>query len=411
MNSLRKTKTTAAVGFCLFCLLLAGCQFRQQLHPTPDHPTTTVSPAGSKTEEPRETVTITPTPILTPTGTPERTEAAATPKITMTPSPTPETVLDRYTRYTSKKLETDILALSRSYSDILSYEIIGRSNWGASLYAIKLGTGSQKILVTAGIHARENITTNYLMRCAEEFAKAYRNREKLDGCDVRAILNTVTFYFVPLCNPDGADIVNLLADPTGVAAKEKDKVIWKANGRGVDLNRNFPFYWEEMASSNETPDTPADMNYPGKQPASEPETQALIALCNGNEFVYCLNLHTKGKVFYWRDVGNGTVPGDKKLVDLLAARTGYKKVSISTDVVGFGGGFENWFRYAFQRPAICVELTTFDTDEGYYNKFLPYNLVNRKDYGVAMYDIYSKTVLDWSNTRSMLLYTAREYLS
>lgn len=59
----------------------------------------------------------------------------------------------------------------------------------------------------------------------------------------------------------------------------------RGNSNGVDLNRNMPAY--NWSSSYEAQDY-----YPGREPASEKETKALVDIIKKNEFEMFLSIHT-----------------------------------------------------------------------------------------------------------------------
>lgn len=345
------------------------------------------------------------------------TTAVSTPSPTPPPTPLPTVnvtltsdgkVVDPYIIYSSETCNRDVLALGQTYPDIINVASIGRSVAGKELYVLKLGRGETKVLLTASTHARENVTTNYLMRCAEELAVSYTTGSAFEGYDVRSLLNKYTVYICPMNNPDGVDIVNIGTDPVNVDSFNNwSKVVWKANGRGVDLNRNFPFLWEEMVADDKTGEyaSPGRMNYPGPSAASEPETQALIKLCSENAFEFCLNFHTKGKILYWHDKYNGDIPGDTKLVNLLHDQLGFTIASSTTAVKSAGGGFENWFRSVFNKPGICIEMTTGGEGD------VPYNHPQRGEFIDEVYDIYSAQVLDWDRSKALIPYLLLNYFS
>ncbi|MGA3882507.1 M14 family zinc carboxypeptidase, partial [Bacillus pumilus] len=66
------------------------------------------------------------------------------------------------------------------------------------------------------------------------------------------ILQTTSLSSVPLVNPDGVDLVRNGPESLGRSSEEftplhdgyADYQEWKANIRGVDLNNQFPAYWE-----------------------------------------------------------------------------------------------------------------------------------------------------------------------
>ncbi|HHT93825.1 MAG TPA: hypothetical protein GXZ66_10065 [Clostridiaceae bacterium] len=398
-----KTKKLNILAIYLtLVLILSSCSLlKKDISPTP-----TIAPTqGLETMEPTPTYTITPTPTPTPYYTPD------IPNPTLFPTYVPEgqKIVNPFRIYNSQTYEFDVLNLAHRYSEILKVEVFGKSYMGKNLYVVKLGKGSTKVLVTGTTHARENITTNYIMRTIEEYAISYLNKETYDGYNVYEILNKVTIYYVPLVNPDGLDIVNLLKDPLDdpnnpVFGKldEYSKVTWKANARGVDLNKNYPFIFEEVEAINPTQRF-ASQDYHGPYPASEPETHAMINLCETNDFQFCINLHSKGKVMFWRDEGNGVIEGDEKLARLINKKTGYTMYTPTTNPLSYGAAHENWFRYRFKKPAICLELTAGNDGP------IPYNLINREKFGGTLYDYYGTRVLDWEKTKSLMLMLAKEY--
>jgi murein peptide amidase A len=82
-----------------------------------------------------------------------------------------------------------------------------------------------------------------------------------DENDGLAVLDHLATMPIPL----GIDLWLLREmNPDGVAADQRH------NANGVDLNRNFPHDWTQIAA-------PGDWQYSGSGPASEPETQAFVA--------------------------------------------------------------------------------------------------------------------------------------
>lgn len=313
-------------------------------------------------------------------------------------------VVDPYRIYTSDSCAQDVLSMGQIYPDIISVESIGQSTAGKEMYILKLGKGPTKVLMTAATHARENVTTNYVMRQTEELAIAYTRNETYEGYDVVQLLNNFTLYISPMNNPDGVDICNAYADPIGFTdVSDWTKTVWKANGRGVDINRNFPFEWEEMKANDTENTKPSKMNYPGDTAASEIETQNLMKLVQNNDFQFCLNFHTKGKILYWHDPVNGDIPGDSKLVNLLHDCLGFTVAGSTQKVRNYGGGFENWFRSVTGKPGICIEMTTGGEGD------VPYNHPNRAELSDTVYDIYSEQVLDWNRSKALFPYILENY--
>lgn len=264
--------------------------------------------------------------------------------------------------YSYDQMISDAKALSEKYSDIIITESIGESVEGRELLLIKLGKGEKKIVLAGTHHAREYISSAYLLRSVDEYARCYAANKPFGDYDIKTLLDQVTIYIVPMVNPDGVNLVQ-----NGVEAVKSPETVksmrmmkdsyneWKANINGVDLNRQYPCHWDEKQSNT---DVPSSEMYKGKAPATEPEVQALMALCKNNEFALAASFHTKGEVIYWADSGTqDSIAAGATIAQTMADVTGYELMPASEDPAVYAAGFENWFRQDFLRPAFCVELT------------------------------------------------------
>jgi protein MpaA len=119
-------------------------------------------------------------------------------------------------------------------------ELLGESLQGRPIRVFHRGDPEQiRVLVVGCIHGDE---------CAGiRVARRLRNGRPRPFVDL---------WILPNLNPDGR------------AAHTRQ------NARGVDLNRNFPFRWEPA---------PRGRYYPGRRPASEPETRILMRLVKAIE--------------------------------------------------------------------------------------------------------------------------------
>ena len=266
-------------------------------------------------------------------------------------------IVDVYTPYTAARLQRDIAALCRRYPDLVTQYIIGITAQGRKISCVTLGFGSKKGCIVAGIHAREHITVSFTMRCLEEFAEAYRRNEPYGEYDLRQLLQVYTLYFVPMCNPDGTEISVNGAQPL-VAAADFSPDEYKLNGNGVNLNRNFPYNWEEQYTHQTF--VAGEEKYAGDHAASEKETQAIMSLCEEEHFAWLLDMHVVGNGIYWRDEMNGPIEGDSRMRGAITERCGYRYFGESTDVTVYSGGLENWFRYAYGKPAFCIEMVPYE---------------------------------------------------
>ena len=71
---------------------------------------------------------------------------------------------------------------------------------------------------------------------------------------------------------------------------------WKANARGVDLNRNFQAFWEEY---QDLKGQPSREGYKGRAPEDQEESKALAELTRQQKFQRTVSYHSSGEVIYW----------------------------------------------------------------------------------------------------------------
>lgn len=156
-----------------------------------------------------------------------------------------------YGRYiTLEKIEPLLLKRDKK-RDV---KIIGKSVLKKPVYGVKIGNGSTRILLWSQMHGNESTTTKALFDLFNFFDNATELQNKL--------LNYFTFYFIPMLNPDGAELYT------------------RENANKIDLNRDA-------------------------QNLSQPESIILRDCYESLKPHYCYNLHDQRTIF---GVGNTNKP-------------------------------------------------------------------------------------------------------
>jgi len=273
------------------------------------------------------------------------------------------------TCYSYEKVLADTAALKAAYGDFVRPFVFGHTVEGRELIGLQLGNGPHAMLVSAGIHAREYVSSALCMRMAADYCRAVLYNETLNGISARALASQITFYLSPMSNPDG---VNVVLNGTAASANQSllDGMLWytndhrslKTNARGVDINRNFPPLRER--TSGKAAVGPSSESYYGPYAASEPETQALMALIDARGYIGCLSLHAKGEVLYWiEELNLHFAEAYRPAVEAMTKLTGYTQIN-GTDSTP---GTMTTYASTRQIPCICLELCPHD------GKSLPYD--------------------------------------
>ncbi|MGN1316805.1 MAG: M14 family zinc carboxypeptidase [Acutalibacteraceae bacterium] len=275
--------------------------------------------------------------------------------VQITETENPANVIDTSHPESFDSLIESVTALRNRYPDYLRIYTVGYSEGGREILMYTLGSGSKKALVIGSIHAREHITTKYLLKVTEEYCNAAESVSGYYGnYDIRSLLNEYTLYIIPCANPDGVEIV-LSNDVPESNVRVSKLSEYKANKNGVDLNRNFPLAWEYI---NNGVTAPADYYFKGYESASEKETQVLMGLCLENNFSFMISVHIKGNCIFWGDTyKTNNNPLYKAFAEDICDASGLSMTEPTKKAKDYGGGFENWFRHTFERPGVCIELS------------------------------------------------------
>ena len=265
-------------------------------------------------------------------------------------------------KYSYKDMQTDLKAFTKKYPEIVSLKIFGKTADKRNIYCLRMGNPNarKQILVQAGIHGREWLNCQVLMKMLEQYLADYetgRYKKKTYA----ELFNEVAVYAIPMVNPDGVTISQY--GPSKIRNKKLRKNIkkmerqggysrWKANARGVDLNRNFPADWEKKSKTKK----PSSEDYPGKRAKSERETKAVLKQINRlPNLKACVNWHSRGELIYWGAKGKGkTWRAARKLAQMVKGATGYKLIE-STPPYGSGGKLERYYLKKVKVPYVCIE--------------------------------------------------------
>ncbi len=279
--------------------------------------------------------------------------------------------------------------LARDFPDYTKLYEIGKSREGRTIYALKISDNpgidedEPALLFNGAHHGGEFLAVDYVLDLAQ-FILSGRGQhagdgswldtfyEKQNGVGVthwrrarqQEWINRFELWFVPVVNPDGLHIAWNRAYWSGRKnARDTTAPRRKWNRKdGVDLNRNYPFFWKsdlEGASSGK----PYSIFYRGPKPGSEPEVRAIMGLAQRQRFVAALSYHcfaTKVLVPYTIDGAVSPIPNPAwRLGESLAAagksHRPVKRYTAERNLYAVDGTDQDWLFHTFGTMAFIVE--------------------------------------------------------
>ena len=133
------------------------------------------------------------------------------------------------------------------------------------LYQYKPTNYKNTIFVTCGVHGYENYTTYIMYLFLKNLLDSSQTPLQLNN-----IKNNTRILLIPVCNPWGM--------------AQSPKTRW--NSRGVDINRNFDWNWENNPIAE-----PFTDNYKGTAPFSENESKYIKYVMDNYNIDSALDLH------------------------------------------------------------------------------------------------------------------------
>lgn len=246
--------------------------------------------------------------------------------------------------------------VERKYPAITKVLNLGHTHEGRLIKMIKIGypvgsTTKRAIWIDGGIHAREWVSQATALYFIHSLVNGYATK-----VNMTEYVQNFTWYIVPNLNPDGYEFSRSSTRPE-VRSWRKNRSMRPGCGReiccsGVDLNRNFDFYWSEYGSSSNR----CSHTYHGTKKFSEQESAAVrnFVTLHRHEIDAFITLHSYSQ-FWVYPYGHvaGAYPYDvkdlnyiaRKATKALQSRYGtIYKVGSSADLLRYGaaGGSDDW---------------------------------------------------------------------
>ncbi len=158
---------------------------------------------------------------------------------------------------------------------------------GRHMFALKISDNvaidedEPAMLIVGTHHAREINVPVIGLEAANNLTSRYSTDSR-----IAAAVNDNEIWIAPIWNPDGYNWVFTVNN------------MWRKNRRtltgavGVDQNRNYPQGWSTSCAGSTSP---ASDTYKGPSPASEPETQTMMAWSQAERFAKVIDYHSSGR--------------------------------------------------------------------------------------------------------------------
>ncbi len=210
----------------------------------------------------------------------------------------------------------------------LSVNGIGESIMGRGIHSITLGQGQKQIVFIGAQSGCDGAVSFAMLHFVREYSSLLQSQAKLFGLPLEYIDKKLSIILIPMLNPDGVEYFSHGVNDDNPIKERLFKMNggsvdfsqWQANGRGVDIGRNYNCGYEEYKAST-TIQNGAPIGYSGEAAESEPETghlcnylrysqniKGIIQLCGrANGVTYCGEKNRKSAMVLSDMLGGASV--------------------------------------------------------------------------------------------------------
>ncbi|HPF38594.1 MAG TPA: M14 family zinc carboxypeptidase [Phycisphaerae bacterium] len=194
------------------------------------------------------------------------------------------------------EVEAFLSQVVADHPDITRMFSVGVTTEGRDIWAIEISDhpGDEEdepaVLLNGLHHSREVVTPHIITDAIDVLTDGYAANDP----QIVAWVRDYKSIMIPMVNPDGSARVH-----AGDLNHRKNlRAVCTTSNPGVDLNRNYPYKWGAGTvcerGSGSSGSTCSDA-YRGASAASEPETQAMMALSQIMRFSIVVSYHSYGR--------------------------------------------------------------------------------------------------------------------
>jgi carboxypeptidase T len=246
------------------------------------------------------------------------------------------------------------------FPHLTQLKVIGYSLEGREILAIKISDNAEMdelepvMLVNGMHHAREVMTPEVTTDMVEYLLQNYGQVDK-----VTQWVNETEIWIVPMLNVDGN---NKMWNGNSMWRKNT------RNGHGVDINRNYPHGWN---SCNGSSSSRYAQDYRGTEPASEPETQAMMNFVASIKPVFNISYHSYSELviypFGCRPKKTPTGEAVEEIGKQIASKLDYRPGTAWELLYNADGGDIDWMYAEHQVIPYVIEVNS--TNEGFHPRY------------------------------------------